>query len=220
MSEQLPFRLPFQEARGAQDLFVSSSNSTAIAWLDRWPDWPHYALALWGPEGCGKTHLAHVWQKNVKAQFTDFPIEPVEKTRLIIDFSSFTPLSPVEEQQFLHFLNACQQQDCALLILSRDPPARWPIALADLSSRLNAIPTVKIDEPDDALLRAVLAKHFQDRQFPVLDEVISYLVKRIDRSFASAAQWVERIDRFQLKTKRPFNIALVRDALKEEKDIG
>ena len=43
---------------------ISSSppgNREALAWIDRWPDWPAPALALGGPAGCGKTHLgAHL----------------------------------------------------------------------------------------------------------------------------------------------------------------
>ncbi|MFP3422559.1 chromosomal replication initiator DnaA, partial [Bacillus sp. SIMBA_161] len=36
-------------------------NEAAVAWIDRWPDWPGTAVVLHGPAGSGKTHLAHVW---------------------------------------------------------------------------------------------------------------------------------------------------------------
>ena len=43
------------------DFVVAPGNREALAWIDRWPDWPAPALALAGPPGCGKTHLGRIW---------------------------------------------------------------------------------------------------------------------------------------------------------------
>ena len=72
-------------------------------------------------------------------------------------------------------------------ISARRPPARWPIALPDLASRLRAAPAAAIGPPDDALLAAVLVKHFADRQVRVAPGVIGFAVRRMERSFAAAA---------------------------------
>ncbi len=66
---QLALDLQFRPALGRGDFVVSDSNRDAIAWLDRWPDWPSTVLAIHGPAGCGKTHLAHVWQTRSRAVF-------------------------------------------------------------------------------------------------------------------------------------------------------
>ena len=60
MTAQLPVAdLPPSARRwGASDFLVAPANEAAVAWLDRWPDWPAPALALAGPAGSGKTHLA------------------------------------------------------------------------------------------------------------------------------------------------------------------
>ncbi len=55
----------------------------------------------------------------------------------------------------------------SLLLTTPAPPAALPIALADLASRLRALPVAGIAPPDDALLAAVLVKHFADRQLRV-----------------------------------------------------
>src|SRR3954471_12046435 len=55
---EFPHRASFAGA----DFLVSTSNEAAVAWLDRWPDWPGPGLALYGPPGCGKSHLADVWR--------------------------------------------------------------------------------------------------------------------------------------------------------------
>ena len=43
----------------------------ALAWIDRWPDWPAPALALSGPAGCGKTHLGRIWAARAGATLID-----------------------------------------------------------------------------------------------------------------------------------------------------
>ena len=218
---QLSFQLPHLTAMGAADFYISDSNGEAVAWLDRWPRWPHPALVFWGPQGSGKTHLAHVWQARSHALFTTASALPAESQNVILDFSNRLPKTPQEEIDLLHFMNSCYQNNNWLLLLSREAPTRWNIQLPDLRSRLNAIPLARIDEPDDALLSFVLAKHFSDRQLPVRDEIINYLVKRIDRSFQAVTDIVDCIDRLQLQTKRPFGLSLARDCLKNiHKDQG
>ena len=58
--------------------------------------------------------------------------------------------------------------------------------MADLASRLRALPVVALTAPDDALLRAVLVKLFADRQLAVDESLVSFLATRIERSFAAA----------------------------------
>ena len=73
----------------------------------------------------------------------------------------------------------------------RQPPAAREIALADLGSRLRALPVVGIEPPDDILVAALLVKQFADRQIRVAPGVIAYLLPRMERSFAAAAQLAE-----------------------------
>src|SRR5258708_13334029 len=62
MTSQFVLEFAHRPAFGADDFLVAPSNEAAIALLDRWPDWSASAMLLHGPPGCGKTHLAHVWQ--------------------------------------------------------------------------------------------------------------------------------------------------------------
>ena len=54
-----------------EDFVVSSGNRDALAWIDRWPNWPAPVLALNGPSGCGKTHLGRIWAARANAAVMD-----------------------------------------------------------------------------------------------------------------------------------------------------
>jgi len=101
------------------------------------------------------------------------------------------------------------------LVVARLAPAAWPIALPDLASRLRAGAAIGVAPPDDALIAAVLVKHFADRQLRVMPTVIAYLVRRMERSFAAAAMLSARLDRLALAEGRPIGLALARRALAE-----
>jgi len=206
--QQLPLDLPVRAAMGAADFVVSDCNRDAIAWLDRWPDWPNSILAIYGPAGCGKTHLAHVWQTRSNARFLAAGFAgPPPEGNLVLDAARLA------EEDLFHLINHVRAAGFSLLILDREAPARWTVGLKDLASRLAGIPAVAVTPPDDALLAALLVKHFSDRQVAVKADLIDYLTRRIDRSFAGAATAVEALDRAALARGGPVTVKLARDVL-------
>ncbi|MGL5137095.1 MAG: hypothetical protein ACRC7G_04930, partial [Beijerinckiaceae bacterium] len=58
---QLPLDLPLEPRFGKEDFLVSHSNADAYGMLEAWPDWPGGMLAVVGPTGSGKSHLAAIW---------------------------------------------------------------------------------------------------------------------------------------------------------------
>ena len=121
--------------------------------------------------------------------------------------------SDLDERALFHLLNLMRQQEAFVLMTARTPPAMWRVELADLASRLRAIPAVQLRPPDDALLRAVMVKLFADRQLAVDEACIAYLSTRIERSFAAARAAVEDLDREALRQKRPVTRALAAELL-------
>jgi chromosomal replication initiation ATPase DnaA len=210
--EQLPLDLPVRSAMNAAGFVVSVSNHDAVAWTDRWPDWPNSILAVYGPPGCGKTHLAHVWQTKSAARF----LEPSALEQLPLGEHLVLDGVRLPEEHLFHLINHVRAQKTSLLILDREPPARWAVRLPDLASRLAGVPAVAVLPPDDTLLAAVLAKHFADRQVEVAPEVIAYLVKQIERSFTAAETMARRLDRAALARRGPITIKLARDLLSGE----
>ncbi len=213
---QLPLDLAHRPALGRDDFLVAPANAEAVAWLDRWPDWPAPALVLTGPAGSGKTHLAQVFAarsgavvllpENLAA--ARLP-ELVGRARAaIVEEAAHAP-----EAALFHLYNLLAERGGHLLLPAREPPARWGIALADLRSRLLAAPVAELQPPDDILLAAILVKLFADRQLAVGAEVLAYLVPRLERSFDAAARIVAALDRAALAAHRPVTVPLAREVL-------
>ena len=208
-SRQLVLDLPFRTAQDRADFFVSMSNEEAVAWLDRWPDWPGLNLFLYGPEGCGKSHLLEVWRTKTEA----LVIKPSQLTQTNLEnIGAYNSVAldeidhNFEPELLLHLYNLLQERGSFLLLASRYPPRKLLISLPDLRSRLLAVPVVGIRPPDDELLVAVMAKLFSDRQVLVNQDVLSFLSARIERSFSAVEQIVNHLDALSLSGQRPITV--------------
>lgn len=218
---QLALDLGHRPALGREDFLVAACNRDAVAWLDRWPDWPAGGLAVAGPPGCGKSHLAAVWRAASGAPLlTPADLDRDEPAALLggasacaIDDADRDIAGTGRERMLLHLYNHLREGRGQLLLTGRTPPARWPIALADLRSRLAALPAVAVGAPDEALIAAVLVKQFADRQLRVGEDVIAFLTARLERSFEAARQIVAAIDRAALSGGRPVTVPLAREVL-------
>ncbi len=219
---QLPLELPLRPALGREDFLVAPSNRVAVAWIDRWPDWPGPVLALYGPPGCGKTHLCQVWRVASGAVEIDGPLlaraEPPEllgaaRTCVLDDAEELLGAEGANAERLLHLFNSVVERGGQLLLAARAAPARWPCGLADLGSRLAAATAVRLAPPDDALMEALLVKLCADRQLAVGEEVLRYLLARMERSFAAARTLVAALDRAALAEGRAVTVPLARRVL-------
>jgi chromosomal replication initiation ATPase DnaA len=215
---QLALALGYRESFERADFVPGRGNETALALIDRWPDWPARTIALVGPEGAGKSHLAAIWAKAaggrvISSHAIVAPSVPqaLSTGALVIEDAGRGDL---DEAALFHLLNLATEQQAYVLITARQAPASWPIVLPDLASRLRALPVVTLEPPDDALLAAVLVKLFADRQLEVDDRLVDFLVHRIERSVAAARAAVEELDSEALRLLRPVNRALAAEILR------
>ncbi len=219
MTEQLVLNLPVRPALGREDFFLSPGNALAVAEIDRWEAWPAGKLALIGPEGAGKTHLAHVWAEQAGA--TILPAtglagwEPRPGNYAIEDIPDAAGDEEAERALF-HLHNFVLAEGGRLLVTGVTPPALWVIDLPDLASRMRGTPSVRLEAPDDALLQALLLKLFADRQITPQPSLIPWLLKRMDRSFAAAGRLVAELDARALATGRPIGVKLATEILAED----
>ena len=224
ISDQFNLKFEFRPAYGDNDFLVTSSNRDAVSWIDCWPNWSASCLIIYGPGGCGKTHLSEVFRDRANAQSIthrelseNIIRDPKESFGAWIVEDADNYLSLHSSTPLFHLFNQIQEGGGSLLISARSAPARWSISLNDLRSRINASQSVSISPPDDELLAAVLLKHFSDRQLRVGADVIMYAVKRIERSFRAISKLVENLDHLSLTTRREITVPLVRQVLMQKK---
>lgn len=215
MTDQLALPLPHRPARGRSAFRVSTANSDAVAMIDGWLGWPNRLLVLSGPEGAGKTHLAHVWMEmagaeRISASTLDAGDAPALIAAGAVAVEDADRIEAAEAALF-HLMNLARAEGCALLITGRGAPKDWPIGTPDLASRLSGAAAVTLAPPDDALLADLLAKHFRDRRVGVAPEVIRFLARRMERSAAAAATMAERLDRAALERKRAITLPFAKE---------
>ena len=216
-SDQLVLELPHRAALGVHDFLISPSNRAAADMIDLWPDWPQASVAVVAPPHAGKTHLGNVWRlksgaARLEAQAlreTDVPAVKAHGAVLVEDLHA----GIADERALFHLLNLVREHKLSMLLTSRIPPGEIEASLPDLRSRLRALPLVTIAPPDDALLKAVLVKHFTDRQLAVEPGVIAYIALRMERSMEAAATIVAEIDRTAMATHRKVTRALAAEVL-------
>jgi len=219
LPRQLALALPHAESFAREDFLGGDSNGSALRLIEQWPDWPDRVLALVGPEGAGKSHLAAIWAEIAGARRVSARalgeadlLAALATGALVVEDAG----SGLDERALFHLINLARQEEGHLLITAHTPPATWRVALPDLASRLRAIPCVALDPPGDALLRAVMVKLFADRQLSVDESLIAYLAARIERSFSAARAAVAELDREALRQKRPVTRALAAELLARE----
>ena len=209
---QYTFNLPLPPLYSEDNFMISDCNREAWQWIQNWENWPAHALLLYGPAGCGKSHLGHIWAQRAQAgRITAASLESVEPRSgnwLIEDIEQL-----VSERALLHFYNASKENGGKLLLTSTHAANQLPFTLPDLTSRLLALPMAHIDQPDDAVLAGAMRKQLTDRQMKVDDEVIAYIIPRMERSFNALKNTVETIDRAALAEHKNITIPFVKRML-------
>ena len=191
---------------------MSPANADAARLVDAWPAWPGRVLALVGPEGAGKTHLAMTWANRTGAVLPN-PKAPAD----LVNLPGQTVLienadSAVSDVSLFHLINMAAQHGGGLLLTARTPPREWPAALPDLRSRLNAMPVAVLSEPDDQILMGVFRKLFRERNIRPTDDTYPYLLRRMERSVAEAKRLVKQLEAAD-SLQRPVSRALAKEVL-------
>jgi len=209
---QLVLALGHAESFAREDFLSGPSNATALALIERWPDWPARAMAMVGPEGSGKSHLAAVWAESTGARVLAARLLGAIDLRAAFSTGALVleDLDPatLDERALFHLLNLAREEGAFVLMTARSLPAAFPVVLGDLASRLRAVPAVTLAPRDDALLRSLIVKLAADRQLSVDEALVNYLATRIERSFVAARAAINRIDQEAMRQHRPVTRAL------------
>jgi chromosomal replication initiation ATPase DnaA len=216
------FRLILEDAPNfSRSAFVvSPSNAAAVEAVDAWPAWLGGALALIGPAGSGKSHLAAAWAVRAKATVVSADIGVEDLAALEGPVLWEDADRTAHGETLFHLINIAARPGGALLATARTPPSQWGTDVPDLRSRLNALPVALLQEPDDAILTGALMKFFQERRIRPSEELLAYLVRRIERSIPKALEIVAKLDETASAYGRPVSRALARQVLEDDGSAG
>lgn len=220
--------LPFvhRAAFPVDGFLAAPSNEAALGFLSRdaWRTWPLHRLALHGPAGSGKTHLLHLWVGGLREAGRDAALVEAAAIRSLPAHAALPAAGGIavddadtigDERALLHLMNRAAEDGVPLVLAARSPPARWPVALPDLASRLRATLAAAIAAPEDALLDALFARLLADRQLAAAEPVARFLRLRLPREGAAIRDAVARLDRLALERGRPVTLALAQRLLAE-----
>jgi chromosomal replication initiation ATPase DnaA len=205
LASQLTFDWPSATSSAREDFIVTKSNAKAFRLIDGWPQWPVHGVLLVGPEGAGKSHLARLWQEKTHAKWIETLKGLEDAFRSAPGGCFIVELEDTEnlaETPLFHLVNRAILGDLFLLLTAPPTLSFDSLQLRDLRSRLRALPEANLGAPDDVLLRALLIKHFSDRQMDVADDVIDYVLKRIERTAVGVRRAVEMLDALALSEGR------------------
>ncbi|MBZ9649217.1 chromosomal replication initiator DnaA [Sphingobium sp. 3R8] len=188
--------LPFEWHGGAGDgdFLVSDANAQAVAHLERWREWPLSVSVLTGPRRSGRSTLARHFAQMSGGEIID-------------------DAQGQDEHRLFHAWNAAQTERRPLLMVGLAPPASWTVALPDLRSRLAAAPHVAIQEPDEALARALIERAFDTAGAGYAADLPEWLVRRVERSYGALAAVTQLLDRAALSSGRKISVAMAKEAL-------
>ena len=217
---QLVFKFPFKMKYYEQDYYVSDNNFSAYKLIESWPNWPDKWVNIYGPRGCGKTHLTNILKKKISLieildakKINEEKISKLEKLEcLIIDNYE----NNIDENFFYSMLNHFKQLDTYVVVNSLLPIKNMKIKLNDLKSRTDSFVSLGIELPTDDLLRVIISKSFSDKQMDISPKVSEYIIKNIERSYEKVFKFIKEIDDLSLSSGKSININLIKKVLTNE----
>ncbi len=218
MSKQLVFNFPFKKNYLKQDFYVSENNFSAFKLIESWPKWPSRLVNVFGPTGCGKTHLINILKSKIQSMFIlakDINAETLTQYKikecLIID--NFD--NNIKENILYSIINLAFQDNKYLIISSKVSLKKFEIKLDDLKSRFQSFVEIGINLPTDDMIRVILTKNFSDKQIQISEKNIEYILKNIERSYEKINSFSSSIDGLSLAKARPINLQLIKKVLNE-----
>jgi DnaA family protein len=183
------------------------------------------AVYLWGPEGCGKSHLLSA---TVDLAATRRPIErhaghtvPADltlrnSTLLVID--DVEQLSPDAQIALFRSFNAARSSGLSLLLTGSRPPLELELR-EDLRTRIGQSLIYELQALSDEEKSAALRRHAGLRGMRLDDSVVQYLMRHGRRDLPSLMAMLDGLDRSSLEQKRPPTIPLLRELMQTSLEL-
>ncbi len=215
--DQLLLNFNFSKNYKKDDFFVSKSNFFAFNLIDTWPKWEKNIINICGEKYSGKTHLSQIFLNKNKGKIIEskkFIFNTAENLRIYQNIILEDFNDDIDEESIFSLINFVDQNNKYLVINSLNPINEMNFNLKDLKSRAKNSLVAKIENPDDQLIKVLLAKNFSDRQIKIDNKLIEFAVKRITRSYGKIFEFIYKIDEMSLKMKKSIDLKTVKEVLK------
>ena len=215
--DQLLLNFDFSKNYKKDDFFVSKSNFFAFNLIDTWPKWEKNIINVCGEKYSGKTHLSEIFLNKNKGKILDskkFIFNEAHNLRIYQNIILEDFNNDIDEESIFSLINFVDHNNKYLVINSLKPINEMNFNLKDLKSRAKNSLVAKIEDPDDQLIKVLLAKNFSDRQIKIDNKLIEFAVKRITRSYGKIFEFIYKIDEMSLKMKKSIDLKSVKKILK------
>ena len=199
-----------------EDFYLSKSNKHIFDLLNQWPKWEKNFLNIVGEQFSGKTHLANIFLekfKGVKFEAKFLNNENLKEIKIYQNIVLENISELMDEKLFYSLINIIDQDNKYLITTSTKPIVDIKFNLPDLKSRSKNFLLQNIEKPDDELIFALLVKNLSDRQISLEKKLISYIIKRIDRSYSKIFDFIYKIDEISLKKKKSIDLKIIKEVL-------
>lgn len=194
--EQIALPLDWPQTGDESRFVLSEANRAAFDHFRSWSLWPVKATLLTGPRRSGRTLLARAFVARVGGRL-------------------FEQAESHDEEELFHAWNAAQDSGHPIVMIVDKVPPEWEVSLPDLRTRLAVTPIARIEQPDDALFRAIIRLLFADRGLHIGDDALRFISERVERSYWMAERVVEAIDRYAIAERARLTLPTIRRALGE-----
>ena len=185
-------------------------------------------IYLWAGRGAGKTHLLQA-VCNLAARSgrpcACIPLRQIDDFTPDL-FSSLEELSLVclddvdelagrdaWELALFDLFNRLKDTQTPLVMSAGFSPKGSPVRLPDLKSRLSWGLCYRLEPLDDGDNITALKQRARQRGFELGDQVVEYLIKRVERDTRSLFRWLDRLDRSSLEAQRKLTVDFVKELL-------
>ena len=189
----------------------------------------HRNLYLWGEQGAGKSHLLQAACNS--AALSERPCAYIPLTRIdefmpdifsALEELDLVCLDDIEEvagkerweTALFYLFNRLREVNTPLVMSSGRSPKGSLIQLPDLKSRLSWDLSFQLRPLADGMKITALKSRARERGFELTDQVVEFLINRVNRDTHNLFCWLDRLDRYSLVEQRKLTLGFVKKIIR------
>ena len=182
---------------------------------------------LWGETASGKSHLLQALSDNMVNNCVYIPMKELisHNPHVIKDLSSrnIVCIDDIDlcagkkewELAIFDLFNQLLDKKLSLVTSSSSKVVNSGFIINDLKSRLSILPSYRIQLLNDEESKNALRLRAKLRGIEINDDVLDYLLKRVNRDMSSLYEILDRLDSASLVAKRKLSIPFVKEVINQ-----